>query len=152
LFAVFATRKEYFAMSLERHDLHDELVALIAAGRELPPEHDQALADIFLDHAQYRATSAQPAPSSLLTALQDWRVVAGALLLALTAFLFGTGFGQAAGPDGGFGDGYGHRWYQDDDGAGFQGGQWQQNWPPFQQVPSAPSAPSAPASPSSPGV
>lgn len=136
-------------MSLERHDLHDELVALIAAGRELPPEHDRALADIFLDHAQYRAP-AQPAPPSLLTALQDWRVVAGALLLALSAFLFGTGFGQAAG--GPYGDGFGHRWYQDDDGANFQGGPWVQNWPPFHQVPAVPSVPSAPASPSSPGV
>jgi hypothetical protein len=138
-------------MSLERLDLHDELVALIAAGRELPPEHDRALADIFLDHAQYRAT-AQPAPSSLLTALQDWRVVAGALLLALTAFLFGTGFGQAAGPGGGFGDGYGHRWYQNGDDDGFQGQQWQQIWGPFNHIPPAPSAPSAPSSPSSPGV
>lgn len=130
-------------MALERHDLHDELVALIAAGRELPPEHDRALADIFLDHAQYRSTP--PAVrSSLLTALQDWRVVAGALLLALTSFLFGTGFGHAAGPDAPYGDGYGHGWYQDHDGVVFHGGPWQNDWPPFHQVPSAPSVPSNP--------
>jgi hypothetical protein len=128
-------------MSLERRDLHEELVAVIAAGRELPPEHDRALADIFLDHAQYRA-SPQPAPSSLLAVLQDWRVVAGALLLALTAFLFGTGFGHAAGPDGQYGDGYGHGRYQNDYGPAFQGGQRQNDWPPFHQAPSAPSNPS----------
>jgi hypothetical protein len=130
-------------MSLERRDLHDELVALIAAGRELPPEHDRALADIFLDHAQYRAT-AQPAPSSLLTALQDWRVVAGALLLALSAFLFGTGFGQAAG--GPYWDGYGHRSYQNEYGHGFHGEPWQHDWRNTRPGPAAPSKPSAPAS------
>lgn len=133
-------------MALERRELHDELVALIAAGRELPPEHDRALADIFLSHAQFR--SAPPPPqSSLLKALQDWRVVAGALLLALAAFLFGTGFGHAAGPNNDqlnvfpvhYGDG-------DDDG-GFHDGPWQHKWPPFNQAPSQPSDPSNPSIP-----
>lgn len=133
-------------MALDRHDLHDELVALIAAGRELPPEHDRALADIFLDHAQYRsAQQSAPAPSNLFTALHDWRVVAGALMLALTAFLFGTGFGHAAGPDGQYGDGFSHAWFRGDDGSGFHDGQWQNTWPPFQQAPAVPSAPSGSA-------
>jgi hypothetical protein len=132
-------------MALDRYDLHEELVALIAAGRELPPEHDRALADIFLDHAQYRATQ-QPAQSSLLAVLQDWRVVAGALLLALTAFLFGTGFGHAAGPDG-FGDGYVHAGYHDNDGQIFRGGPLQNQLPSFHRIPSAPSVPSNPSSP-----
>lgn len=137
-------------MALERRDLHDELVALIAAGRELPPEHDGALADIFLNHPHYRAAP-QPAPTGLMAALQDWRVVAGALLLALTAFLFGTGFGHAAGP---YGDGgrFVHAYYHDDGDSGIQGGQWQNNWPPFNQVPNAPSAPAAPSNPSGPGI
>jgi hypothetical protein len=140
-------------VALERRDLHDELVALIAAGRELPPEHDGALADIFLNHPHYR-TASQPAPSGLMAALQDWRVVAGALLLALTAFLFGTGFGHAAGPYGSYGDGDGfsHAWYHNDGGSVDQGGQWQNDWPPFNQVPNAPSAPSAPSNPSNPGI
>lgn len=140
-------------MALDRYDLHQELVALIAAGRELPPEHDRALADIFLDHAQFR-TPQQPAQSALLTALQDWRVVAGALLLALTAFLFGTGFGHAAGP-GGFRDGYVRVVPGDDGGKFFRGGPWHNDWPPFKQAPSGPSVPavpSAPSNPSKPGV
>jgi hypothetical protein len=140
-------------MALERQDLHNELVALIAAGRELPPEHDSALADIFLNHPRYQATP-QPAQSSLMAVLQDWRVVAGALLLALTAFLFGTGFGHAAGPYGGYGDrdGFSHAWYHGDDGSDMQGGQWQNDWPPFNRVPNVPAAPSAPSSPSNPGI
>ena len=129
-------------MALDRRDLHDELVALIAAGRELPPEHDRALADIFLDHAQYRSAQ-QPARSSVLAALQDWRVVAGALLLALTAFLFGTGFGHAAGPDGPYGDNAVRVFYHGDDGFNM-GGDRGDNFPPFQQAPAAPSAPSNP--------
>ena len=144
-------------MALERRDLHDELVALLATARELPPEHDGALADIFLNHPHNRPAP-QPAPSGLMAALQDWRVVAGALLLALTAFLFGTGFGHAAGP---YGDGDGfvvHTWYHGDGDFKVQGGQWQNDWPPFNQVPnppsvpSAPSAPSAPSNPSNPGI
>jgi hypothetical protein len=131
--------------------MHDELVALIAAGRELPPEHDGALADIFLNHPRYRAAP-PPAQSNLLALLQDWRVVAGALLLALSAFLFGTGFGHAAGPYGMYGS-YGdgdvsvHPWHYGDDGSGVRGGQWQNDWPPFNQAPNAPSAASAPSNP-----
>ena len=134
-------------MALEHRDLRDELVALIAAGRELPPEHDGALADIFLNHPHYQATP-PPAQSGLMAALQDWRVVAGALLLGLTAFLFGTGFGHAAGPYGGYGDedGFGHAWYHND-GSDIQGGQQQYDWPPFNQIPNPPAVPSAPSEP-----
>lgn len=38
-------------MSLERQQLREELVAIIAAGRELSPDHDHFLADIYLSRA-----------------------------------------------------------------------------------------------------
>ncbi|HEX6506816.1 MAG TPA: hypothetical protein VF221_04215 [Chloroflexota bacterium] len=84
-------------MSLQRHDLHDELVALIAAGRELPAEHDRVLADVFLDHARNRLNP-QPAAARLLDLLQDARVLGAALCLALASFLFGSWFAAHAAP------------------------------------------------------
>jgi hypothetical protein len=38
-------------MALDRYKLRDDLVTVIAAGRELSPENDYALADTFLRHA-----------------------------------------------------------------------------------------------------
>ena len=36
-------------MDVRRTELRDELTALIAAGRELSPDHDQVLAEVFVD-------------------------------------------------------------------------------------------------------
>lgn len=39
-------------MALDRQKLRDDLVAVIHAGREISPEHDYALAEVFLRHAR----------------------------------------------------------------------------------------------------
>jgi len=36
-------------MPVQRAELRDELAVLIAAGRELSPDHDRVLADVFID-------------------------------------------------------------------------------------------------------
>lgn len=43
-------------MPLQRTELRDELAALIAAGRELTPDHDQALAEVFIDRVERSMT------------------------------------------------------------------------------------------------
>jgi hypothetical protein len=72
-------------MALDREQLRDELVMMIAAGRELSPEHDYALADVFLDNARetIRQAAAPPAPPPRQGHIAAF---AGAAVLAL-AFL-----------------------------------------------------------------
>jgi hypothetical protein len=57
----------------DRDDLHDELMAMLAAGREMPPADDEHLVDTFLDRLdgelrpQRVAHSAVPVPASAAT-------------------------------------------------------------------------------------
>jgi hypothetical protein len=74
-------------MAIERQQLREELAAVIAAGRELSPEHDLLLSDIYLDlRDRYRPT--QPKSAGLLSGPINMRdLVAGACLgLAALAF------------------------------------------------------------------
>jgi hypothetical protein len=106
-------------MALERQDLREELVAVIAAGRELSPAHDYALADVFLDHVRRHGTSQERKPrwlddpERLRTLLTGAGVALAALLFSffvLAAFHGGNGFGRRdfgpglylRGPDGGW--------------------------------------------------
>jgi hypothetical protein len=72
-------------MALDPEHLRDELVMMIAAGRELSPEHDYALADVFLDNAResIRRAATPPAPPPRQGHIA---ALAGAALLAF-AFL-----------------------------------------------------------------
>jgi hypothetical protein len=56
-------------MPVHRTDLLDDLTALIAAGRELSPDHDQALAEVFIE----RLTSGVAPPSPARHILSVWR-------------------------------------------------------------------------------
>lgn len=73
-------------MALDRHKLRNDLVTVIAAGRELSPEHDYALADTFLRHAhESLLLEVNPRKQS-----PNWRTVAaliGATCLFLAALL-----------------------------------------------------------------
>jgi hypothetical protein len=75
-------------MRVARTELHDDLKALIAAGRELSPEDDSVLADIFLDRLD--RTSKKPRPGWPLSA-RTIRRCAGAAVLTL-ALLTGGAF------------------------------------------------------------
>jgi hypothetical protein len=69
-------------MPLRRTDLQDELAALIAAGRELPPDHDEVLAEVFLD----RLAGSMAPPSHTRRALAvigKPRHLLGAVILGL---------------------------------------------------------------------
>lgn len=91
-------------MSLVRQQLREELVAIIAAGRELSPEHDYLLADIYLSR-----TRAVPRPRSSIAQWLDHPRVLRTLLavacLALAALAFSLlafhGDRAGAAPDGG---------------------------------------------------
>lgn len=67
-------------MQERRTELHDDLRALLAAGRELSPDHDEALADIFLDRLD-RTVAQPPTHHTRLPRAVRHRV--GAALLAL---------------------------------------------------------------------
>jgi len=70
------------AMPVRRTELRDELAALIAAGRELSPDHDQALAEVFID----RVASRMAPPSRIREVLTVWgkpRHLVGAVILGL---------------------------------------------------------------------
>jgi hypothetical protein len=69
-------------MPIRRTDLRDELTALIAAGRELPPDHDRVLAEVFLD----RLASSMAPPSRTrhaLAVIGKPRHLLGAVILGL---------------------------------------------------------------------
>lgn len=78
-------------MALDRWKLRDDLVAVIAAGRELAPENDYALAEIFLQHARESLLQEIAPPSPPVKRGQIATLVgAGCLALAalLSPFLF----------------------------------------------------------------
>ncbi|MBV9281099.1 MAG: hypothetical protein JOZ41_13540 [Chloroflexi bacterium] len=77
------------SLSLERHELRKELMAVIGAGRELSPDHDAALADVFLDymHRRYALQPARPQPGNSLRRLGPY-IAAACLALAALTFPF----------------------------------------------------------------
>jgi hypothetical protein len=87
-------------MALERQNLRDELVAMIAAGRELSPEHDHALADVYLDHVhRYYGPSPKPTrwfedPDRLRALLAAAGIVLAALLFSFLLFTATRGGGR----------------------------------------------------------
>jgi hypothetical protein len=74
-------------MALERQNLRDELVAMIAAGRELSPEHDRELADVYLDHVHRHYTPRQERPRWFEDP-ERLRTLLAAAVIALAALLF----------------------------------------------------------------
>jgi hypothetical protein len=75
-------------MSLVRHELRDELVTIIAAGRELPPDHDHILADIFLKNAR-ALIDPQPQPATPTT-WEKARNLVAAGVIGLAGIMFGA--------------------------------------------------------------
>ena len=76
-------------MPVQRTDLRDELTALIAAGRELSPDHDQALAEVFID----RLTATGMPPSRIRrtrTVRVKPRHLLGAAMLGLAMLTVGA--------------------------------------------------------------
>lgn len=89
-------------MQTRRTELRDELAALIAAGRELSPDHDQVLAEVFIDRVAGRTPTRSRARSALAV-LRKPRRLLGAIVLGLACL--GTGSllsaHDAAGSNGG---------------------------------------------------
>src|SRR5690242_8590526 len=76
-------------MPVQRTDLQDELTALIAAGRELSPDHDRELAEVFID----RMMSRQAPPSRTRHVPTIWAKpgrLLGAAILALACLGVGS--------------------------------------------------------------
>jgi hypothetical protein len=69
-------------MPVQRTELRDELRVLIAAGRELTPEHDQVLAEAFLDRVAGRLTPPAQDRSPLALRATPKRLL-GAVILGL---------------------------------------------------------------------
>ena len=67
-------------MANQRTELRDELLVLIATGRELTPDHDHALADVFVDHVAKRMSASPPAPQGLSIWGKSQRLLAAAFL------------------------------------------------------------------------
>jgi hypothetical protein len=65
-------------MTLQRTELHDDLRALIAAGRELSPEDDALLADMFLERLD--RTIEKPRSRQLLSARTVRRNIGAAVV------------------------------------------------------------------------
>lgn len=74
-------------MTTQRTELHDDLRALIAAGRELSPEDDAVLADMFLD--RLGRTIEKPRTRHLLST-RNVRRGAGGVVLALALLTGGA--------------------------------------------------------------
>ncbi|GAC1328090.1 MAG: hypothetical protein NVSMB22_19770 [Chloroflexota bacterium] len=74
-------------MAIERQQLRDELAAVIAAGRELAPEYDHVLADLFLDLA-LRTPRKQSGISWLIDDPRRLRAALAAACLAVAALIF----------------------------------------------------------------
>src|SRR5919202_4487334 len=71
-------------MEPQQRDLRDELVAIIAAGRELPPENDYVLADIALAAMGRRGSvPITPRPTAWYDDLGRLAAPLGATLAAL---------------------------------------------------------------------
>ena len=73
-------------MALDRSTLRDDLVSVIAAGRELGQEHDYALADVFLNHA-HDALLREVTPPPTPVKAGPIAALVGAGFLALAALL-----------------------------------------------------------------
>ena len=81
-------------MSLDRQTLREELVAIIAAGRELSPDHDHELADMYVDMLHQRRFIQSPKPrpgflddpQSVRTLLTGLGATLAALVLAFLLF------------------------------------------------------------------
>jgi hypothetical protein len=71
-------------MPMNRDDLRDDLTALIAAGRELSPDHDQALAEIFIE----RMTSGIAPISASRQVAGVWRQSRRLVGIAILALAF----------------------------------------------------------------
>jgi hypothetical protein len=131
-------------MAIERQRLREELVAMFAAARELSPEYDPFLADIYLDTA-YGRQRALPRPTPLFAQLKRMGPLLGAAALALAALIFSLLVLQAdPGPPANgfiFGPGvFGHHRFHDWDDRGWYG----PVSPPPVQAPSPPSSSPAP--------
>jgi len=74
-------------MTMRRTELRDDLRAVIAAGRELSPEDDAVLADMFLDQLDRRKET--PRNPRTLSA-RNLRRCAGAAVLALVLLTGGA--------------------------------------------------------------
>lgn len=75
-------------MSTRRSELHDDLRAVIAAGRELSPEDDALLADVFLDRMGHKIESNRnPQPLAIRT-MRRWAGAAVLILALLTGGAF----------------------------------------------------------------
>lgn len=67
-------------MADQRTELRDELTVLIAAGRELTPDHDQALAEVFVDHVAKSMPAWPPARQGPTIWDKPGRLLAAAFL------------------------------------------------------------------------
>jgi hypothetical protein len=77
------------AMPVHRTELLDDLTALIAAGRELSPDHDRALAEVFIE----RLTSGMPPHSPTRQVISIWRQprrLVGTAILGLACLVAGS--------------------------------------------------------------
>src|SRR5437588_12414001 len=74
-------------MALERRKQREELVGIIDAGRELSPEHDYELADLYLTSMRL-APPTESALSRLLTHPRRLRVLAASVCLAFAGLTF----------------------------------------------------------------
>jgi len=75
-------------MTTRRSELHDDLRAVIAAGRELSPEDDTLLADVFLDRMGHKIESRRnPQPIAVRT-MRRWAGAAALILALLTGGAF----------------------------------------------------------------
>ena len=123
-----------YAMSIERSELREDLVAVIAAGRELSPQHDYVLADVFLDRIRRDAVPQQRTlgwlddPHRLRTLLAAACLALAVLLVPLMGAFASHGGAATTGPvpvqrsfdpDGPFAQ-PGPWWHDDDQGDGAQ--------------------------------
>jgi hypothetical protein len=69
-------------MPSQRTELRDELKAIIAAGRDLTPEHDEALAEVFLDRVEERTKARVRSPRRPMAVQRTRRVIAAVCLAA----------------------------------------------------------------------
>jgi hypothetical protein len=67
-------------MPSQRTELRDELKAIIAAGRDLTPEHDEALAEVFLDRVEERTKARVRSPRRPMAVQRTRRVIAAVCL------------------------------------------------------------------------
>jgi hypothetical protein len=76
-------------MPVQRTDLLDDLTALIAAGRELSPDHDRALAEVFIERVTSGIAPTSPTRQVFSVWRQSRRLV-GTAILALVCLVAGS--------------------------------------------------------------